>query len=47
MVVEVADRGVAETVAEIARGNGFRIDRQRLEFFGLCRRCQATATADA
>jgi Fur family transcriptional regulator, ferric uptake regulator len=44
---EVADSGVAEAVAEIARRSGYRIDSHRLELFGLCRHCQAKTTLDA
>ncbi len=44
---EVDDCGVAESVAEIARRSGYRIDSHRLELFGLCRHCQARTTPDA
>jgi Fe2+ or Zn2+ uptake regulation protein len=44
---EVEDCGVAESVAEIARRSGYRIDSHRLELFGLCRHCQARTTPDA
>jgi Fe2+ or Zn2+ uptake regulation protein len=43
----VADSGVAEAMAEIARRSGYRIDSHRLELFGLCRHCQAKTTLDA
>lgn len=38
---EVADSGLADTVARMARDSGYRIDVHRLELFGLCRHCQA------
>lgn len=42
---EVADHGLAEAVAAMARESGYRIDTHRLELFGFCRHCQAkTAT---
>jgi Fe2+ or Zn2+ uptake regulation protein len=44
---EVADCGVTDAVAEIARRSGYRIDSHRLELFGLCRHCQAKTTPDA
>lgn len=44
---EVEDCGVAESVAEISRRSGYRIDTHRLELFGLCRHCQAKTTPDA
>jgi Fur family ferric uptake transcriptional regulator len=43
---EVADHGLAESVAGMARESGYRIDTHRLELFGYCRHCQAkTASA--
>jgi len=38
---EVDDAGVNEAVLEIGRRSGYRIDRHRLELFGLCPSCQA------
>jgi len=38
---EVADHGLAEAVAAMARESGYRIDSHRLELFGFCRHCQA------
>jgi Fe2+ or Zn2+ uptake regulation protein len=38
---EVADHGLAEVVAAMARESGYRIDTHRLELFGYCRHCQA------
>ena len=38
---EVADHGLAEAVAAMARESGYRIDTHRLELFGFCRHCQA------
>jgi Fur family transcriptional regulator, ferric uptake regulator len=42
---DVEDCGVAAAVDEIARRSGYRIEVHRLELFGLCRHCQAKATA--
>jgi len=38
---EVEDEGLADAVRRIERQSGFRIDRHRLEMFGLCARCQS------
>ena len=38
---EVADHGLAEAGAAMARESGYRIDMHRLELFGYCRHCQA------
>jgi Fe2+ or Zn2+ uptake regulation protein len=44
---EVADHGLADAVAAMARESGYRIDAHRLELFGFCRHCQAkTASPD-
>jgi Fur family ferric uptake transcriptional regulator len=42
---EVADHGLADAVAAMARESGYRIDSHRLELFGFCRHCQAKTTA--
>jgi len=39
-VVEIEDCFPAEWEARIARSNGFKAVTHRLEFFGLCPRCQ-------
>jgi Fe2+ or Zn2+ uptake regulation protein len=42
---EVADHGLADAVAAMARESGYRIDMHRLELFGLCRHCLAKTTS--
>jgi Fur family ferric uptake transcriptional regulator len=41
--LDVADRGLAEAVADIARRTGFRVDSHRIELFGECRECRRAA----
>ena len=38
---EVEDAGMPEVVREVARRTGFRIERHRLELFGICPECRA------
>ena len=38
---EVDDAGVQQIVAEMARRTGYRIQRHRLELYGLCPTCSA------
>ena len=38
--------GILAVVADVARRTGFRIDRHRLELFGLCPACQAPGSYD-
>lgn len=38
---EVEDCGMAGVVREVARRTGYRIERHRLELFGVCPDCQA------
>jgi Fur family transcriptional regulator, ferric uptake regulator len=40
---EIADAGLRTLVREVARRTGFRVDEHRLEFFGLCPACIASA----
>ena len=40
---EVADIGMSEVASEVARRTGYRIDRHRLELFGLCPDCRVAA----
>ncbi len=40
---EIDDAGLRTVVREVARRTGFRIDEHRLELFGLCPACQASA----
>ncbi len=39
---EVEDCGMNEVAREVARRTGFRIDRHRLELFGVCPECLRT-----
>jgi Fur family transcriptional regulator, ferric uptake regulator len=41
---EVDDPGMQAVVDEIAQRTGYRIDRHRLELYGLCTKCQGRAT---
>ena len=44
---EVDDCGMTEVAREVARRTGYRIDRHRLELFGVCPDCRAgTGTGD-
>lgn len=38
---EVAECGMPEVIREVARQTGYRIERHRLELFGVCPRCRA------
>ncbi len=38
---DVDDLGLGDVFAEVAARTGYRIDRHRLELFGVCPRCQA------
>ncbi|HET7182801.1 MAG TPA: Fur family transcriptional regulator [Candidatus Limnocylindrales bacterium] len=40
---EIDDQSLADAVAEISRLTGYRIDTHRLEMFGRCWRCDASA----
>jgi Fur family ferric uptake transcriptional regulator len=40
---EIADAGLRTVVREVARATGFRVDEHRLELFGLCPSCLASA----
>jgi Fur family ferric uptake transcriptional regulator len=40
---EVADNGFEAVAASIARSTGYRVDLHRLELFGLCPACRASA----
>jgi len=40
---EVADHGFEAVATSIARSTGYRVDVHRLELFGLCPSCRATA----
>jgi Fur family ferric uptake transcriptional regulator len=40
---EIEDAGMRTVVREVARRTGFRVDEHRLELFGLCPACQASA----
>jgi len=40
---EVADDGFEAVAASIARSTGYRVDVHRLELFGLCPSCRASA----
>ena len=40
---EVADNGFEAVAASIARATGYRVDLHRLELFGLCPSCRASA----
>jgi len=44
---EVADQGLAEAVAAMARDSGYRIQTHWLELFGLCRYCQRRVADEA
>jgi Fur family ferric uptake transcriptional regulator len=39
--VDVPDRELRSALDAIARGTGFRVDRHRVELFGLCPACRA------
>jgi Fur family transcriptional regulator, ferric uptake regulator len=41
---EVEDRGMQAVMEEIARQTGYRIERHRLELYGLCATCQRRTT---
>ena len=43
--VEVEDFGMSDVTREVARRTGFRIERHRLELFGVCPDCRAAGTA--
>jgi len=40
---EIEDAGLRTVVGEVTRRTGYRIDEHRLELFGLCPACLATA----
>lgn len=42
---DIDDTGLRSVVREVARRTGFRIDDHRLELFGRCAECLATAPA--
>jgi Fur family ferric uptake transcriptional regulator len=42
----VADSGLERVAAAIGRETGYRVDTHRLELFGLCPTCQASAAAE-
>jgi Fur family ferric uptake transcriptional regulator len=42
---DVADHGLADTLAEIGRRSGFMVAAHRLEIFGLCAACAAAPAA--
>lgn len=44
-VTDIADEGLRAVVLEVARRTGYRVDEHRLELFGLCPACQASAPA--
>ena len=44
---EIDDAGLRSVVRDVARQTGFRVDDHRLELFGLCPDCQATADGGA
>jgi Fur family ferric uptake transcriptional regulator len=39
---DVGDTGIGPILEEVERRSGYRIERHRLELFGLCGSCQAT-----
>jgi Fe2+ or Zn2+ uptake regulation protein len=39
----VEDCGMAEVAREVGRRTGYRIERHRLELFGVCPDCRAAA----
>jgi Fe2+ or Zn2+ uptake regulation protein len=45
--VDLEGLGMAPIMAEVARQTGYRIDRHRVELFGLCPTCQTRAAAVA
>jgi Fur family ferric uptake transcriptional regulator len=44
---DVADHGLADTLAEIGRRSGFQVTAHRLEIFGVCAACAAPAPTPA
>jgi Fur family transcriptional regulator, ferric uptake regulator len=38
---DVGDSGIARVLEEVGRRSGYRIERHRLELFGMCPSCQA------
>ena len=42
--VDLEDLGMAAIVAEAERRTGYKIDRHRVELFGLCPSCRAATT---
>ena len=43
---EIDDRGIRAITKKIAKRTGYRIDRHRLELFGLCKSCQKAIGGD-
>ena len=43
---EIDDRGIRAITKKIAKRTGYRIDRHRLELFGLCKSCQKAVGSD-
>lgn len=43
---EVADCGMSEVAREMARRTGYRIERHRVELFGVCPACRAVNRSD-
>ena len=43
---EIDDRGIRAITKKIAKRTGYRIDRHRLELFGLCKSCQKATGTD-
>ena len=44
---EVEDCGMAEVAREVARRTGYRIERHRMELFGVCPECRAATNWNA
>ncbi len=44
---EVEDGGIADAVRELGRRTGYRIERHRLELFGVCGTCRLAAERPA